>query len=177
MRRSLSCVLVVVLACVLAPLAAGTPKAAGQRETTLEQGILRDVNRVRVAHGLQPLTLSRSLQAAATFQTRSLLAQGLFDHSTAASGSFGNRLRRFYPVDGAHSWSVGENLLWSSAGISAQSAVRLWLDSPAHRQTMLDPQWHDTGVGAFAASSAPGVYGSAGAVVVVTMDFGSRGTR
>jgi uncharacterized protein YkwD len=174
MRRSLCCALIVVLACVAAPLAAGWPKSAAQRQTSLEQGILRDVNRVRVAHGLRPLTLSRPLQAAASFQTRTLLTQGVFDHDTTAGGTFAGRLRRFYPVAGARSWSVGENLLWSSAGISAESAVEVWLQSPVHRRTMLDPQWQETGVGAFGAASAPGVYGSAGPVVVVTMDFGAR---
>jgi uncharacterized protein YkwD len=166
--------LIVVLACVAAPLAAGTPKASGQRQTSLEQGILREVNRVRATHGLRALTLSRSLQAAASFHTRALLAQGVFEHDTAASGTFGSRLRRFYPASGARSWSVGENLLWSSAGISAEYAVKIWLDSPAHRRTMLEPQWQETGVGAFGAPSAPGVYEPAGAVVVVTMDFGAR---
>lgn len=174
MRRSLCCALIVVLACVAAPLAAGTPKATAQRQATLEQGILREVNRVRAARGLRPLTLSRPLQAAATFQTRSLLTQGVFDHDTAGSGTFSNRLRRFYPVASGRAWSVGENLLWSSAGISAEDAVKIWLESPAHRRTMLDPQWQETGVGAFGSASAPGVYVSAGAVVVVTMDFGRR---
>jgi uncharacterized protein YkwD len=174
MRGSLSCALVVVLALAVAPLATGTSRASAQRQVTLEQGILREVNHVRVAHGLHPLALSRGLQAAAAFQTRALLAQGVFDHDSATSGAFGTRLRRFYPVGGAHGWSVGENLLWSSAGISAESAVKIWLESPGHRKIMLDPTWLEAGVGAFGTTSAPGVYADAGAVTVVTMDFGSR---
>jgi len=174
MRRLLFCAIFVVLACVAAPLATGAPHATSQRQTSLEQGILREVNRVRATHGLRALRLSRPLQAAASFQTRSLLTQGVFDHDTTASGTFDNRLRRFYPIGSAHSWSVGENLLWSGAGIDALAAVKLWLSSPAHRRVMLEPQWSEAGIGAFGASFAPGVYQGAGAVVVVTMDFGER---
>ena len=174
MRRSLCCALLTVLALVVAPLAAGTARASSQRETGLEQGILREVNRVRSDHGLHPLALSRGLQASAAYQSRVLLAQGVFEHDSAAGGAFGDRLRRFYPIGDAPAWSVGENLLWGSDGIAATAAVKLWLDSPVHRRIMLDPTWREFGVGAVNAASAPGVYASAGAIVVVTIDFGSR---
>ena len=174
MRRWICCALVVVLALAAAPLATGSAKASAQRNQTLEQGILREVNRVRAAHGLRSLALARGLQAAAMFQSRALLAQGVFEHDSPAGGAFGERLRRYYPVGGAHAWSVGENLLWSSVGIDAGAAVKLWLDSPPHRKIMLEPTWREFGIGAFATPSAPGVFASAGAVVVVTMDFGSR---
>src|SRR5262245_25308751 len=175
MRRSLCCALLVVVALAAAPLASGTTRATTQRETALEQAILREANRVRVSHGLRPLTISRALQAAATFQSRALITQGLFDHSTPAGGAFGDRLKRFYPVGNAQAWSVGENLLWSSAGIDAAGAVNLWLHSPEHRKILLDAQWREVGVGAVGASAAGGVYAVAnGPVVVVTMDFGLR---
>ena len=150
--------------------------APAQRETALEQGILREVNRVRSERGLRPLVAARGLQAAAAFQSRALLTQGVFDHDTDGSGTFHDRLRRFYPVGASRAWSVGENLLWSSNGIDAATAVRLWLDSPVHRRIMLDPVWREFGAGAVAAPAAPGVYASAGAVVVVTIDFGMRAT-
>jgi uncharacterized protein YkwD len=177
MRRPLLSALVVVLALALAPLAGGTTRTSAQRASSLEQGILREVNRVRVSRGLRPLTVSPELQNAASFQTRALLAQGVFDHDTATSGAFSDRLRRFYPVRAARSWSVGENLLWSSAGIDASDAVKLWLESPPHRKILLDANWREFGIGAFTADGAPGVFASAGAVVVVTLDFGLRTTR
>ncbi len=145
-----------------------------QRETSLEQGILRAVNRVRVAHGLHTLVLSRGLQAAATFQSRIMLEQGVFDHDSAAGGAFGDRMRRFYPVGSAHAWSVGENLLWGSDGIDPSVAVKSWLDSATHRRIMLDPTWRESGVGALSTPAAGGVYAAAGPVVVVTIDFGTR---
>jgi uncharacterized protein YkwD len=174
MRRSLCCAFLVVVALAAAPLATGTTKTPTQRETALEQGILREVNRVRGAHGLRALVLSRGLQAAATYQSRILLEQGVFDHDSAAGGAFGDRLRRFYPVGAAHSWSVGENLLWSSGGIDASAAVKRWLDSATHRRIIFDPSWREFGVGAVSTPAAPGVYSTAGPVVVVTLDFGAR---
>jgi uncharacterized protein YkwD len=177
MRRSICWAVVSVLALAVAPLATGGAKASAQRQSGLEQGILREVNHVRVDHGLHPLVLSRGLRAAAAFQSRALLAQGVFDHDSPAAGSFAERLRRFYPVGSARAWSVGENLLWSSGGIDATEAVKLWLESPEHRRILLDPSWREFGTGAFGAPSAPGVYASVGAVVVVTIDFGSRTTR
>ena len=177
MRRSLCCALVVVLALVAAPLATGRQKASAQREQILEQGILREVNHVRAVRGLRSLTLSKGLQAAAMFQSRALLTQGVFDHDSPGGGTFGERLRRFYPVTGAHAWSVGENLLWGSEQIGAGAAVKLWLDSPEHRKIMLGTTWREFGIGAFRSQSAPGVFASRGAVVVVTIDFGSRTTR
>jgi len=177
MRRSLCSALLVVVALAAAPLASGTTRATAQREITLEQGILREANRVRASHGLRTLLPSRALQASAAYQSRILLQQGVFDHDTAVGGSFGDRLRRFYPVGTAHSWSVGENLLWSTDGISPAAAVQSWLTSPEHRKILLDPTWREVGVGAISTPAAGGVYASAGAVVVVTMDFGARTAR
>jgi uncharacterized protein YkwD len=163
----------VVLAGVLSVSAvAGTTST--QREPVLEQAILLQVNQVRSDRGLRPLTASRALHAAAAFQSKALLTQGVFDHDSSVGGAFGDRLRRFYPIGASHAWSVGENLLWGQDGIDAPTAVKLWLESPAHRKIMLDPDWHEFGAGAVAAPSAPGVYATAGAVVVVTLDFGTR---
>ena len=173
MRRLLCCAALALAALAAAPLAGGATSAT-QRDARLEQGILKDLNQLRAAHGLRALTLSRELQGAAAFQTRTLLAQGLFEHDTTAGGTFTSRLRRFYPVRGSRSWSVGENLLWSSSALDAGEAIRLWLDSPPHRRNMLDPTWREVGIAGFSADSAPGVYASAGAVEVVTVDFGAR---
>jgi uncharacterized protein YkwD len=174
MRRFLWCAVLLSVLTVVATATADATPASAQRETGLEQGIMREVNRVRSDHGLRPLVPARGLQAAAAFQSKALLVQGMFEHDSPAGGAFGDRLRRFYPIGPSRSWSVGENLLWSADGIDAPSAVKLWLDSPVHRKIMLDPAWREFGAGAVAAPSAPGIYASAGAVVVVTIDFGTR---
>lgn len=168
------CLLAASIVSVHAGVAARTT-VAEQRDAGLEQAVLREVNRLRQSHGLRQLTLSAPLQTAAAFQTRDMLQHGYFDHEQPGRISFGDRLKRFYPVITGASWTVGENLLWSSPTISATEAVKLWLASPPHRRNLFDPAWRDVGVGAFSAPAAPGSFAAAsGPVVVVTMDFGSR---
>jgi uncharacterized protein YkwD len=174
MRRSLCCAVTAAVLAIVGVASATADTGPGQREMTLEQAILHEVNHVRSDRGLRPLTASRSLVAAAAFQSKALLTQGLFDHDTQGGGAFGDRLRRFYPVGSARAWSVGENLLWSSVGIDAATAIQRWLDSPPHRHILLDPTWREFGIGALGTNAAPGVYAAAGPVVVVTMDFGVR---
>ena len=168
-------VLLAVPAAVVPASAARTTKAVEQREEGLEQGILREVNQLRVAHGLRALTISAPLQAAASFQSRDMLERGYFDHNQPGGTTFGARLKRFYPLTAGSTWLVGENLLWGTLGITPATAVKLWLSSPPHRRNLLDASWREVGVGAFDTAAPTGAFAAAGGpVVVVTMDFGSR---
>ena len=44
---------------------------------------------------------------------------GSFDHGSRDGSEFWKRVQRFYSPEGYRSWSVGENLLWSSGHLSA----------------------------------------------------------
>ena len=70
-------------------------------------------------------------------------------------------------------WSVGENLLWSSGSVDASSALKLWMESPAHRANILTPRWREVGLSAVSVAAAPGVYGGRD-VMIITSDFGVR---
>ena len=178
-RRLLLSVLLALLALSVTAVsspASPTARVSDQRDATLEQGILRDVNRIRVARGLRALVISPALQAAASFQSRDMLDHGYFDHDQPGGASFSERLRHFYPLGSGSTWIVGENLLWSTPGLDATGAVRMWLASPPHRKNLLDPTWREVGLGAYEAAIGTGAFAAAnGPVVVVTMDFGSRG--
>ena len=54
----------------------------------------------------------------------------------------------WYPLAGYRSWSVGENLLWSSPGVDPARALDLWMGSPEHRANILNPRWREIGIGA-----------------------------
>jgi uncharacterized protein YkwD len=82
-------------------------------------------------------------------------------------------VQRFYSPEGYQSWSVGENLLWSSGHLSADAALKLWMESPGHRKNILTARWREIGLSALKVSSAPGVYGGRD-VVIITTDFGVR---
>jgi uncharacterized protein YkwD len=120
-----------------------------------------------------PLRLSAGLAAAARHHSTEMARRGYFSHNSAGGQAFDRRIARFYPIGGRRLWSVGENLLWSSAALSATGVLDVWLNSSKHRAIMLRAHWREVGVGAVQVSSAPGVYGGR-EVTIVTADFGVR---
>jgi uncharacterized protein YkwD len=141
--------------------------------STLEQGVLADINALRKEHGLGPLRLSANLSAAARQHSSEMAARGYFSHSSANGSSFDRRIARYYPLSGSHYWSVGENLLWSSPDVDAGGALDMWWNSPEHRKNMLTVRWREIGLSAVHVASAPGTYGGR-EVTIVTTDFGVR---
>jgi uncharacterized protein YkwD len=141
--------------------------------TSLEQGVLADINTLRKQHGLAPLRLSASLSAAARQHSSEMAARGYFSHSSANGSSFDKRIARYYPMGSNRFWSVGENLLWSSPNVDAGGALNMWWNSPEHRKNMLTARWREIGLSAVHVTSAPGMYAGR-EVTIVTTDFGVR---
>ena len=163
---------------VLSAFAAGAGAASQPVRTLaaadqLESQVLAELNTIRRRHGLTPLKLSRPLSAAAEAHSRAMGTLGFFDHDSRDGSEFWKRVQRFYSPEGYETWSVGENLLWSSGSLSAEAALKLWMKSPGHRKNILTPRWREIGLSALRVSSAPGVYGGRD-VVIVTTDFGAR---
>ena len=155
---------------------AGAPRASGKtdgvgRLAALEPQVLAAMNDLRRAQGLAPLQLSRALSVAAGEHSLSMAEHGYFEHSSLDGSPFTRRVVALY-APGARRWSVGENLVWASPGLSARKVLDLWLASPPHRATLLSPAWRDVGLGAVSAV-AGGVYGGR-AVTILTADFGVR---
>jgi uncharacterized protein YkwD len=151
--------------------------ASSQQPTTslssLEQGVLSEINSVRKEHGLVPLRLSGSLSAAARQHSAEMAARGYFSHDSVNGSSFDKRIARYYPIGRSRFWSVGENLLWSSPDVDPNGALDMWWNSPEHRKNMLTARWREIGVSAVHVPAAPGTYGGR-AVTIVTTDFGVR---
>ncbi len=97
---------------------------------------------------------------------------GFFSHSSRDGSEFWQRVKRFYGPGRQGSWSVGENLLWSTTGLSTAGAVKLWIASPDHRKS-ITPRWREVGLAAVSVPAAPGVFASRN-VVIITSDFGTR---
>jgi uncharacterized protein YkwD len=121
----------------------------------------------------QVLKLSRPLGGAALAHSRAMAVHGFFAHDSRDGTAFWERVRRYYGPGGYRSWSVGENLLWSSGTLDAKAALRMWMASPGHRKNILTARWREIGVSAVGVRSAPGVYGGRD-VVIITTDFGVR---
>ena len=139
----------------------------------LEGQVLVELNRIRRQHGLTPVRLSRPLSTAADTHSRAMGTYGFFEHESRDGSEFWKRVQRFYSPDGYQSWSVGENLLWSSGDLSAAAALKLWMNSPGHRKNILTARWREIGLSALQVRAAPGVYGGRD-VVIITTDFGVR---
>ena len=161
----------------VASVGAGTHAASAHEavraQPSLEASILVALNRLRRAHGLHALTLSKPLSRAAAGHSVQMAEDGYFSHDDVAGAPFWKRIEAVYPSQDERYWSVGENLLWSSPGVDASGAIKLWLASPEHRKNMLAPRWREIGISAVHADAAPGAYRHL-PVTIVTTDFGVR---
>ena len=178
---TLRLVLVALLACGLAALSAGVggASAAGKPARSLaaanqlESLVLLQLNEIRAAHGLKPLRRSSPLAAAAEAHSHAMAVRGFFTHESRDGSVFWKRVARFYGSRGYGSWSVGENLLWSTTGLDAARALELWMASPTHRKNILTARWREIGLSAITVTGAPGIFGGRD-VVIITTDFGTR---
>jgi uncharacterized protein YkwD len=141
--------------------------------SALESGVVARVNAVRRSHGLRGLKLSRGLSAAAAYHSRQMVQHGFFEHESRGGGSFWKRVERFYGSRGFRSWEVGENLAYGSPDLGAAATVRMWMNSPGHRDNLLSRRWREIGLGGLHVAAAGGEFGG-GPVTVVTADFGIR---
>jgi uncharacterized protein YkwD len=163
----------VVLAALLPAVGSAAPRHGHVALTPLESGVLVDINAFRRAHHLQPLRVNLLLDAAAREHTLQMAREGYFAHDSADGSAFWKRIQSFYPSSTWAFWSVGENLLWASPGVTPERALRLWLASPEHRANLMNPHWREIGVAAVHEAAAPGVYQGRD-VTIVTTDFGVR---
>jgi uncharacterized protein YkwD len=174
--------LALVLALALLAIGAGTASAAptaGKPTRTiaaadqLESQVLVELNKIRRSNGLVPLRISRPLTSAADAHSRAMGTFGFFQHESRDGSAFWKRVQRYYGQGRYGSWSVGENLLWSSGELDAAGALKLWMESPGHRKNILTARWREIGLSAVSVAAAPGVYGGRD-IVIVTTDFGVR---
>jgi uncharacterized protein YkwD len=134
------------------------PSASAASLSRPERGILREMNTVRTANGLQSLRFDQRLERAARFHTNDMVAHDYFAH-----GAFGGRMLTFNVTGRV----AGENLAWvGGRNAAARRIVQAWLASPEHRANLLNGSFRRVGVGAVLGSFS----GYRGATVV-TADF------
>ena len=175
--RGIRVVIAVALVAMVGALAA--PAAQSGKATTrvaltsLESGVLAQLNKIRAEHGLQPLKISARLTAAATQHSKEMGTAGYFEHNSNDGTAFWKRINRWYASSGFGYWSVGENLLWSSPAVDPAGALQLWMNSPEHRANILTARWREIGISAEHFAAAPGTYKGL-EVTIITTDFGFR---
>ncbi len=148
--------------------------------TELEIEVHNLINLERQSRGLRALSLDTKLSDIARDHSKDMAQNNFFDHDnlkgqdpTAIAKAQGyNTYKNFgaYYRDG-----IGENILqnnlydsvtyingiptydWNTQSEIAQSSVQLWMNSPGHRQNILDPDYDKEGIG-IAISSDGKVY-------------------
>lgn len=111
-----------------------------------ERDAFDQINRKRVESGLKPLLWSDELASVARFHSQNMAEFKFFSHRGLDNKLVSDRADAF----GVKKWrSIGENIAFNRGYADpAAMAVELWLDSPAHRQNLLDPSWTDSAIGA-----------------------------
>lgn len=129
---------------------AGEARAVGLTQGTcvqpegaarLTDQVLQLVNLERVDYGLSPVITSPSLTKIAEDFACRMIEEGFFGHQDPEDGRGpGERA-----VAGKYVFfSIGENL--ASGQASAADVMDAWMESPAHREIILDPKWTEIGI-------------------------------
>ncbi len=114
-----------------------------------EYEVFKAVNVVRGKHGLHPLSLDSQTSKVAHDYSERMLKEGFFSHYDPQGRSVEDRLEEA----GISYRKVGENLAYLRLGENrsvekiAAEAVKGWMNSKLHRETMLDKEYETLGVG------------------------------
>ena len=135
----------------------------------VETATLCLVNVERVRRGRSTLGRSGRLRLAAVRHSRDMVEQRYFSHQSRSGRGLVARVRVTGYLRGE--WALGENLAYGSPAFATpRSTVERWMDSPGHRDNLLERDFEDAGIGV-----APGmpVEGRSGGATY-TADLGMR---
>ena len=162
-RRAILAPALALVAFTVLPVGAGMAAPGAPAATGDERALLSAINAARSVRKLPVLRLSPALTAAARAHSASLLQEGLLEHEGPGGAPFWTRLvEAGYPSRRP----MAENLAMvpGCGAATARQAVRMWLQSPAHRANMLSRRYRWLGPGAaFSGSCDTAIY---------TADFG-----
>lgn len=104
-------------------------------------GLLADTNASRAANGVAGLSLNQKLDAAAQANADDMAARNYWSHNTPE----GNPPWIWVSAQGYAYQKLGQNL---ATGFSdEQSTIDGWMNSPPHRENLLDPSFTEVGFG------------------------------
>ncbi len=133
------------LAFALSPLIVRTAAGAEPSDlTSLEAGLLAQVNRVRSDHHLVPLVRRSDLDRVALAHSSDMAQRGYFSHQSPEGANAVDRLQQHGVTDMR---LAAENLGKTTQSDPSAQIVRSWLQSPDHRSKLLAPALNFTGIG------------------------------
>jgi len=114
---------------------------AASANSSVEAEVISLVNDERVAQGLAAYSVDSRLRAAARVHAADMAC----NHFTSRTGSDGSSVRDRVEAQG-YTWSwIGENYYVGGSG--AQTAFDWWMNSTAHRNNLLSPNYTQFGLG------------------------------
>ncbi len=108
---------------------------------TTDVGLLEATNKQRLAQGLQPLKLNPQLEEAAQVKAQDMGAKNYWSHVTPE----GNQPWSFIDEANYSYRKAAENLAYGFT--TSESTVTGWMNSPSHRENVLDPVLQEVGFG------------------------------
>lgn len=120
-------------------------------EKQWEAQVVQRVNQERAKYGLRPLTANWELARVARVKSQDMRDRRYFSHQSPTYGSPFEMIRAF----GITFVAAGENI--AAGQPSPQAVMNSWMNSPGHRQNILNANYTEIGVG-YAKGGAYGHY-------------------
>lgn len=111
----------------------------------VEARVFEMMNARRLLAGLRPLVWSDDLAAVARMHSQNMANGRFFSHKDLEGGFVDDRAARL----GIFNWiAIGENIAFVKGYADpAVTAVEKWMNSPSHKQNILNQRWRQTAIG------------------------------
>jgi uncharacterized protein YkwD len=112
--------------------------------SSLERRVFDLVNNERVQAGLPALMWLDRVATVARYHSTNMATNNFFSHVDPQGRRSGKRADQL----GVSDWKqIGENIAWLSGNDPAARVVRCWMQSPGHRQNILEGSYRESGIG------------------------------
>ena len=106
------------------------------------------LNGERADAGLPPLKLNAKLSAAARAHAADLVTGQYFSHTGRDGSTIRTRLDAAGYLPRTGGWAIGENLAWGTGALATPGSImRAWMNSPGHKENILNPEYREIGIG------------------------------
>lgn len=161
-------------------LALATSEACPGEELAPEAGNLEAireatvclVNKQRTQRGERALIVNAKLQRAAQGHSENMVLDNYFSHYGPDGATPSQRMRTAgYIYSSRIGYEIGENIAWGTLYLATpKSIVQAWMESPGHRENILNSHYRETAIGVVA--QVPATYSEGEAGAIYTQDFG-----
>lgn len=140
------------------PLQNSKPATLAYATEMSQSGLLSATNQRRAANGKGALTINSKLNASAQAKANDMVARDYWSHNTPD----GQEPWVFIDAQGYNYKKAGENLAYGFS--SSSETVTGWMNSPSHKENMLDGTYTEVG---FGYANSPNFVGTGNETIVV----------